>query len=224
MYIVGTFQQCCVSSMGYHWVAVYGAKYTINKALLLLLSEGNGCNLLFFGLQSCNIFKRKLTFLVLYSMAMSNVTLITPSNSEATFVQGPKIFENHLNPVMLVFIGKLSLSTVRWVPMWSLHSETGKKVAGPAESGSKSLSDWQEKKLKVHLCYVFFRVEEDCYLYGVFDGHGGSKASNFAAQRMPAELLLGQLSGKVEDDAVKEVIHQVCKGNFCYIYFRDWQH
>ena len=71
---------------------------------------------------------------------------------------------------------------------------------------------------------MFFRVEEDCYLYGVFDGHGGSKASNFAAQRMPAELLLGQLSGKVEDDAVKEVIHQVCKGNFNYIYFRDWQH
>ena len=27
------------------------------------------------------------------------------------------IFENYLNPVMLVFIGKLSLSTIRWVPM-----------------------------------------------------------------------------------------------------------
>ena len=28
-----------------------------------------------------------------------------------------KIFENHLNPVMLVFIGKLSPSTLRWVPI-----------------------------------------------------------------------------------------------------------
>ena len=28
-----------------------------------------------------------------------------------------KIFENHLNPVMLVLIGKLSLSTLGWVPM-----------------------------------------------------------------------------------------------------------
>ena len=35
------------------------------------------------------------------------------SNAGATFVQGAKIFENHLNPVMLVFIGWLSLSTVR---------------------------------------------------------------------------------------------------------------
>ena len=28
-----------------------------------------------------------------------------------------KIFENQFNPVKLVFIGKLSLSTLRWVPM-----------------------------------------------------------------------------------------------------------
>ena len=28
-----------------------------------------------------------------------------------------KIFEKHLNPVMLVLIGKLSLSSFRWVPM-----------------------------------------------------------------------------------------------------------
>ena len=27
-----------------------------------------------------------------------------PSNAEATFVQDANIFENHLNPVMLVFI------------------------------------------------------------------------------------------------------------------------
>lgn len=48
------------------------------------------------------------------------------------------------------------------------------------------------------------------YLYGVFDGHDGSRASNFAAQRMPAELVLGQLQGKQTDEEVKEVLHQVC--------------
>ena len=31
--------------------------------------------------------------------------------------QGCKIFENHLNPVILVFIGKLSLRALRWVPI-----------------------------------------------------------------------------------------------------------
>ena len=30
-----------------------------------------------------------------------------------------KKYENLLNPVMLVFIGKLSLSTIRWVPILS---------------------------------------------------------------------------------------------------------
>ena len=29
----------------------------------------------------------------------------------------PKIFENYLNPVMLVFIGKVLKSTLRWVPI-----------------------------------------------------------------------------------------------------------
>ena len=37
--------------------------------------------------------------------------LLYPKHNVAT------IFENHLNPVMLVFIGKLSLITLRWVPM-----------------------------------------------------------------------------------------------------------
>ena len=34
--------------------------------------------------------------------------MLNPSNAKAS-----KIFENHLNPVMLVFMGKLSLSTLR---------------------------------------------------------------------------------------------------------------
>ena len=45
---------------------------------------------------------------------------INPSNAKATFVQSTRtqrFLENHLNPVLLVFIGKLLLSTLRWVPM-----------------------------------------------------------------------------------------------------------
>ena len=39
-----------------------------------------------------------------------------------------------------------------------------------------------------------FNVDGTC-LYGVFDGHDGPKAADFAVQRLPAELLLGQLTG-----------------------------
>ena len=39
--------------------------------------------------------------------------MFNPSNAKATLVQSKEIFENHLNPVVLVFIGKLLLSTLR---------------------------------------------------------------------------------------------------------------
>ena len=41
---------------------------------------------------------------------------INPSNAQATF-EGAKIFENHLYTVLLVFIGKLSRSNLRWIPI-----------------------------------------------------------------------------------------------------------
>lgn len=53
------------------------------------------------------------------------------------------------------------------------------------------------------------RQEGDIYLYGIFDGHSGSKVAAFAAQRMPEEILLGQLHGKVTDDEIKDVLKQV---------------
>ena len=52
------------------------------------------------------------------------------------------------------------------------------------------------------------------YLYGVFDGHDGSRVSNFAAQRMPAEILLGQLGGTNSEKDVKEVLRQVILHEF----------
>ena len=54
-----------------------------------------------------------------------------------------------------------------------------------------------------------FSLDEGMYLYGVFDGHDGSRASNFTAQRMPAEILLGQIGSTTEDSEVQEVLRQV---------------
>jgi len=53
------------------------------------------------------------------------------------------------------------------------------------------------------------RQEGEVYLYGIFDGHSGSKVAAFAAQRMPEEILLGQLHGRVTDDEIKDVLKQV---------------
>ncbi|XP_014485131.1 PREDICTED: TGF-beta-activated kinase 1 and MAP3K7-binding protein 1-like [Dinoponera quadriceps] len=52
------------------------------------------------------------------------------------------------------------------------------------------------------------RYDDSTFLYGVFDGHEGTKAANFAMQRIAAEILLGQLIGKATDEEVKEVLRQ----------------
>ena len=55
----------------------------------------------------------------------------------------------------------------------------------------------------------FTRQDGEVCLYGIFDGHSGSKVAAFAAQRMPEEILLGQLHGRVTDDGIKDVLKQV---------------
>jgi len=59
------------------------------------------------------------------------------------------------------------------------------------------------------LLTCFTRQEGEVYLYGIFDGHSGSKVAAFAAQRMPEEILLGQLHGRVTDGEIKDVLKQV---------------
>jgi len=56
---------------------------------------------------------------------------------------------------------------------------------------------------------LFTRQDGEVYLYGIFDGHSGGKVASFAAQRMPEEILLGQLHGKVTDEEIKDVLKQV---------------
>uniref|UniRef100_A0A0B6ZFE9 TGF-beta-activated kinase 1 and MAP3K7-binding protein 1 n=1 Tax=Arion vulgaris TaxID=1028688 RepID=A0A0B6ZFE9_9EUPU len=53
---------------------------------------------------------------------------------------------------------------------------------------------------------------DSCFLYGVFDGHNGARVADFAAQRMPAELLLGQLQPNFTDGDVKEALRQAFIG------------
>jgi TAK1-binding protein 1 len=55
-------------------------------------------------------------------------------------------------------------------------------------------------------------------LYGVFDGHDGSRVSNFATQRMPAELLLGQLSNKMSNAEIEDTLRQVNIAPYYHIF------
>ncbi|OQV12793.1 putative TGF-beta-activated kinase 1 and MAP3K7-binding protein 1 [Hypsibius exemplaris] len=52
---------------------------------------------------------------------------------------------------------------------------------------------------------ISYRVN-DIHLYSIFDGHDGSKASQFAAQQFPLELLLGQLEAPIDEEEIRTVI------------------
>jgi len=53
-----------------------------------------------------------------------------------------------------------------------------------------------------------FKIDDKTFLYGVFNGMDGSCVSDFAAQRMPAEILLGQLNDTTSPAEVKEVLRE----------------
>ncbi|XP_064478193.1 TGF-beta-activated kinase 1 and MAP3K7-binding protein 1-like [Ornithodoros turicata] len=53
-----------------------------------------------------------------------------------------------------------------------------------------------------------FRHDGSTSLYGVLDGDGGTRAADFTLQRFPAELLLGQLDGKTDDQVIKDILQQ----------------
>ncbi|KAJ8251561.1 hypothetical protein GJAV_G00222670 [Gymnothorax javanicus] len=53
-----------------------------------------------------------------------------------------------------------------------------------------------------------FRGEDGCFLYGVFNGFDGGRVANFVAQRLTAELLLGQLNSSHSDADVRRILQQ----------------
>lgn len=61
----------------------------------------------------------------------------------------------------------------------------------------------------------FPRSENNCFLYGVFNGYDGNRVTNFVAQRLSAELLLGQLSAEHTEADVRRVLLQV-QGSGCW--------
>ncbi|OCT83111.1 TGF-beta-activated kinase 1 and MAP3K7-binding protein 1 [Xenopus laevis] len=56
--------------------------------------------------------------------------------------------------------------------------------------------------------WIKFSGDNNIYLYGVFDGYEGTRATNFVGQRLAAELLLGQLHPDVTDAEVRRVLLQ----------------
>lgn len=53
------------------------------------------------------------------------------------------------------------------------------------------------------------RSDDNVFFYGIFHGHDGGRVAAIAAQRFPADLLLGQVSGQVQDSHIIELIRQV---------------
>ena len=77
---------------------------------------------------STHIMQRSQLFIRLFASfweaqhlgSCDELVTVSPSNDEDAFVQSKKdakIFENHRNHVMLVLIGWLLVSTLRWAPM-----------------------------------------------------------------------------------------------------------
>ncbi|XP_066113729.1 TGF-beta-activated kinase 1 and MAP3K7-binding protein 1 isoform X1 [Saccopteryx bilineata] len=56
--------------------------------------------------------------------------------------------------------------------------------------------------------WLKFRSENNCFLYGVFNGYDGNRVTNFVAQRLSAELLLGQLNAEHMEADVRRVLLQ----------------
>ncbi|XP_068108213.1 TGF-beta-activated kinase 1 and MAP3K7-binding protein 1 [Hyperolius riggenbachi] len=56
--------------------------------------------------------------------------------------------------------------------------------------------------------WLKFRGENNIYLYGVFNGYNGTRATNFVGQRLSAELLLGQLHADATDAELQRVLLQ----------------
>ncbi|XP_037016117.2 TGF-beta-activated kinase 1 and MAP3K7-binding protein 1 isoform X3 [Artibeus jamaicensis] len=56
--------------------------------------------------------------------------------------------------------------------------------------------------------WLKFRSENNCSLYGVFNGYDGNRVTSFVAQRLSAELLLGQLSEEHAEADVRRVLLQ----------------
>lgn len=71
-----------------------------------------------------------------------------------------------------------------------------------------SLSAVASTKCNPDDSWFHFRPDERTGVYGLLEGIWGNKASQFCRERLPAELLLGQLEGKQDESQLKELLLQ----------------
>lgn len=76
-------------------------------------------------------------------------------------------------------------------------------------TGIGAVTDYEDRSF-------YFSCPGECFLYGVLDGHDGPMVADFASQKLPAELLLGQIEDDYGDGEVKirlkEAFESVAKG------------
>lgn len=97
--------------------------------------------------------------------------------------------------------------------VFSLSHRTQKTRAGPECAGGvwRNLLLCFTDDCDLFASVLFDRSENNCYLYGVFNGYDGNRVTNFVGQRLSAELLLGQLHADHSDADVRRVLLQVKK-------------
>ncbi|XP_046855285.1 TGF-beta-activated kinase 1 and MAP3K7-binding protein 1-like [Xenia sp. Carnegie-2017] len=101
---------------------------------------------------------------------------------------------------------KNNSTTEHWTDYLPICSDSGVGFSPNqryrADGGRREEHEFEDQSFHFHL------EDKACYLYGVFDGYNGKAAAEFSAQKLPAELLLGQLMDNMSDDEVKEVLKQ----------------
>lgn len=100
--------------------------------------------------------------------------------------------------------------------VFSLSHKTWKKKVRPKHAGGVLggacyLCLFLSDVCDLFASALFDRSENNCYLYGVFNGYDGNRVTNFVGQRLSAELLLGQLHADHSDADVRRVLLQVKK-------------
>ena len=93
------------------------------------------------------------------------------------------------------------------VPSWFLRSDV---ISGVGFSPNQTYrrDGYRNTDHELEDQSFHFRIDDNICLYGVFDGHCGPQAALFVKQRMPAEILLGQLDNDSTEEEVCEVLRK----------------
>ncbi|KAL4452740.1 hypothetical protein ABPG75_008402 [Micractinium tetrahymenae] len=88
---------------------------------------------------------------------------------------------------------------------------TDKEVAagshGRLHYGISAQQGWRKNMEDAHIAH---HLNDECHIFGVFDGHGGPEVARFCSKRMPGELVgcPGFVEGRYEE-GLKQVFHRM---------------